>query len=189
MNFLGSISLRLPDAPAIQQLTLAPYLLSDVSDDHLADELAELFNERIIEAIEDLQSLLPSSHQPRLGQELQVLGDVGLTLAGLLHHLADALLPRLQGAKDRQAGRVAEQAELLGHQVEEIVGDHFGHEVDFMTKQEYCYLGVQEYCSMSPIDRPRQRETKKVDILPPLVVLVVWVILNRWILPRLGVPT
>ncbi len=35
----------------------------------------------------------------------------------------------------------------------------------------------------------RNRETRMMDYLLPIVVLAVWFILGRWVLPRLGVPT
>jgi hypothetical protein len=35
---------------------------------------------------------------------------------------------------------------------------------------------------------PMRRKAMK-DVLLPLGVLVVWFVLNRWVLPRMGVPT
>lgn len=34
-----------------------------------------------------------------------------------------------------------------------------------------------------------QRITRVVEILLPVAFLVLWFVLNRWVLPRLGVPT
>lgn len=42
---------------------------------------------------------------------------------------------------------------------------------------------------MSEASVERHQRGKKMDILVPLAVLAVWIILQVWVLPRLGVPT
>jgi hypothetical protein len=37
--------------------------------------------------------------------------------------------------------------------------------------------------------RPRRFGDRAMEILVPLAILVVWVVLQAWVLPRLGVPT
>src|SRR5262249_40591747 len=78
------------------------------------------------------------------GERLEVLRDVRLALAGLLHHLADVALALHERAEDRQPRRVAQRAELRRHDVEELVGDVLGHGRDRSSTWKYSQSLVPE---------------------------------------------
>ena len=84
-----------------------------------ADEIAELEDHRISDAVADVEPLSSSVHQTLLAKRLQVFGNVGLTGFQHLHNIADRLLSIFQRLKDAQAHWLSQRAKTscnyLGH--------------------------------------------------------------------------
>ena len=119
----------------------------------------------IVEAIIHLEPLLAPADQAGIGQELEMLGDVRLAPPGLPSPPAPRSSPLHQGPEDRQAGGIGQHLELLGHQLQQVVG----HGCDIgLTLCLVGYIVDKGHKELYPLPREVQvQERKKTDVRDP----------------------
>ena len=93
----------------------------DVGAEAAADRLADLVNERIHDAIEDLPPLWSPRHEARVEQQGEMPRHVRLTGPGRPDDLDHASLTLPEAIQDSKTGRVGEESQPLRHRFEEFL--------------------------------------------------------------------
>ena len=84
----------------------------------VADKVAKFANDRVFEAVKDLQPGLPTRDYPGFGQHLQVFRNIRLSAARLGHQLADIAFAIHQGVQNCQSRGVAQHAKASCHSLQ-----------------------------------------------------------------------
>jgi len=91
-----------------------------------AHELAKIKDLGIGDEIESVQALFPSIHHPFDHEEAEVLGDIPLGETGLFDQSSDVLFSVLEGHEKAEPGRLAQELEAAGDELETLIGKSGG---------------------------------------------------------------
>lgn len=91
-------------------------------------QIAQPENFRVGETVIRIQPLFATHDKPEAQQQLQVLGQIGLTETGIHHHFADVALSAAERAQNLQARGFSQRTKAVGNEQQLFTGERtWGH--------------------------------------------------------------